>query len=81
MTASNLAVCMAPSLFHLHMSGTGGASPLRRKNTGAPEQKDLHDNKAAHQCLTLMIQQVITIVCIFINPGLWGLLHLRMQKN
>lgn len=57
MTASNLALCMAPSLFHLSMGGSG-SSPLRRKNTGSPEPKNLQDNKAAHQCLTLMIQQV-----------------------
>ena len=54
MTASNLAVCLAPSLFHMTVS-----SPLRRKNTtGSPEQKDLHDNKAARTCLTMMIQKV-----------------------
>lgn len=61
MTASNLAVCLAPSLFHLSVGGAG-ASPLRRKNTsGTPEQKDLHDNKAAHICLQMMIQQVSCI--------------------
>ncbi|KAA0196274.1 hypothetical protein HAZT_HAZT000815 [Hyalella azteca] len=61
MTASNLAVCLAPSLFHLCIGGVG-ASPLRRKNTsGTPEQKDLNDNKAAHVCLQAMIQQVSEI--------------------
>lgn len=57
MHASNLAVCLAPSLFHLNV-GTSGSSPLRRRATGTPEPRDLHENKAAHHCLTLMIQQV-----------------------
>ncbi|KAF2364109.1 START domain [Trinorchestia longiramus] len=58
MTASNLAVCLAPSLFHLCVGGSG-VSPLRRKNvSGSPEQKDLNDNKAAHVCLQMMIQKV-----------------------
>ena len=48
---------MSPSLFHLNLSNAN-ASPLRRKGTGTPEHKDLHDNKTSHQCLTLMIRQV-----------------------
>lgn len=40
MTASNLAVCLAPSLFHLHHPSVGNqsrstsASPRRRKTVG-----------------------------------------------
>lgn len=63
MHASNLAVCLAPSLFHLNV-GTSGSSPLRRRAAGTPEQRDLHENKAAHQCLTLMIQQVSQLQCV-----------------
>ncbi|XP_076055678.1 rhoGTPase activating protein isoform X2 [Oratosquilla oratoria] len=63
MNASNLAVCLAPSLFHLNVGGSG-SSPLRRRAAGTPEQKDLHDNKAAHQCLTVMIQQVSQLQCV-----------------
>ncbi|KAK8742350.1 hypothetical protein OTU49_001821 [Cherax quadricarinatus] len=63
MHASNLAVCLAPSLFHLNVGGSG-SSPLRRRAAGTPEQRDLHENKAAHQCLTLMIQQVSQIQCV-----------------
>ncbi|KAB7497675.1 Alpha-L-fucosidase, partial [Armadillidium nasatum] len=63
MTESNLAVCMAPSLFFLNM-GSSSSSPLRKKTLGTPEQKDLHDNKAAHQCLTLMIQEVNQLQCL-----------------
>lgn len=61
MHASNLAVCLAPSLFHLSVGGSG-SSPLRRRAGGTPEHRDLSENKAAHQCLTLMIQQVRIIL-------------------
>ena len=91
MTASNLAVCLAPSLFHLHQaapststsspggsidicgggsggSGSGGgshgssrsasASPRRRKNQmGAPDAKELNENRAAHDCLLYLIRE------------------------
>ncbi|XP_070553254.1 rho GTPase-activating protein 7-like isoform X2 [Ptychodera flava] len=59
MTAHNLAVCFAPSLFH--MSGPrGGTSPQRRRRAqlGKPDQKELSDNIAAHECLALMIREV-----------------------
>ncbi|KAG0720545.1 Rho GTPase-activating protein 7 [Chionoecetes opilio] len=64
MTASNLAVCLAPSLFHLNVGGSSGSSPLRRRPGSAPEQKDLHENMAAHQCLSLMILQVSQLQCV-----------------
>ncbi|KAK3880528.1 hypothetical protein Pcinc_014992 [Petrolisthes cinctipes] len=63
MHASNLAVCLAPSLFHLSVGGSG-SSPLRRRAGGTPEHRDLSENKAAHQCLTLMIQQVSQVQCV-----------------
>ncbi|KAI9557698.1 hypothetical protein GHT06_017527 [Daphnia sinensis] len=99
MTPSNLAVCLAPSLFHLPATsassssssssshnrsggvgsgtssttsngGTGGGaqsgngnninsssapSPRRRKTVGVPDQRELSQNKAAHECLLQMI--------------------------
>ena len=57
MNASNLAVCFAPSLFHLSGPRTNqAASPKRsRKNLGIPDQKELLEQKAAHECLTHMI--------------------------
>ncbi|KAK8404915.1 hypothetical protein O3P69_001488 [Scylla paramamosain] len=64
MTASNLAVCLAPSLFHLNVGGSSGSSPLRRRPGSTPEQKDLHENMAAHQCLSLMILQVSQLQCV-----------------
>lgn len=62
MNASNLAVCFAPSLFHMCGANRGGSntssSPKRlRKQTGIPDQKELLDQKAAHLCLTHMIAE------------------------
>lgn len=75
MTASNLAVCLAPSLFHFSHNGGGGssggsgggganvasnrsnsASPRRRKTVGIPDQRELSENKAAHDCLLYLIK-------------------------
>lgn len=102
MTPSNLAVCLAPSLFHLpatsvssssssstshnrsagvngpsngavgggggvvpsgngnnisssSSSGSSAPSPRRRKTVGVPDQRELSQNKAAHECLLQMI--------------------------
>ena len=57
MTASNLAVCLAPSLFHLPATAarSTSASPRRRKTVGVPDQRELSENKAAHECLLQMI--------------------------
>ncbi|XP_036323799.1 uncharacterized protein LOC118737427 isoform X3 [Rhagoletis pomonella] len=58
MTANNLAVCLAPSLFHSSIStGTASvsASPRRRKGAGVPDEKELQEAKASHECLAFMI--------------------------
>ena len=60
MTASNLAVCFGPSLFSIggfrHPNQT--PSPRRnRKNPGIPDARELMEQKAAHECLTLMIEE------------------------
>ena len=64
MTASNLAVCLAPSLFHLHhvpssssSSRSSSASPRRRKTVGVPDQRELGENRAAHDCLLYLIKE------------------------
>ncbi|XP_054270590.1 rho GTPase-activating protein 7 isoform X2 [Macrosteles quadrilineatus] len=60
MTASNLAVCLAPSLFHWQPtpSRSSSVSPRRRnKSTGVPDAKELGQNKAAHDCLLTLIKQ------------------------
>ncbi|XP_011333146.2 rho GTPase-activating protein 7 isoform X1 [Ooceraea biroi] len=62
MTASNLAVCLAPSLFHFNHSNTSvtnrssSVSPRRRKTVGIPDQRELSENKAAHDCLLYLIK-------------------------
>ncbi|GAB6028696.1 hypothetical protein CHUAL_004520 [Chamberlinius hualienensis] len=55
MTASNLAVCFAPSLFHMSCPRSQSTSPRRRKTVGVPDQRELSENRAAHECLTQMI--------------------------
>ncbi|XP_030836720.1 rho GTPase-activating protein 7 isoform X2 [Strongylocentrotus purpuratus] len=60
MTAYNLAVCFAPSLFQLN-SGESMRNPKsphqRRKMAGKPDQKELIENVAANECLALMIRE------------------------
>ncbi|NWW72624.1 STA13 protein, partial [Climacteris rufus] len=58
MTAGNLAVCLAPSIFHLNVSKKESTSPRamhRRGTMGKPDQKDLNENMAATQGLSHMI--------------------------
>ncbi|XP_077597110.1 stAR-related lipid transfer protein 13-like isoform X2 [Stigmatopora nigra] len=58
MTAGNLAICLAPSLFHLGRSKTEAPSPrsIQRKYAGGrPDQKDLKEHMAATQGLAHMI--------------------------
>ena len=65
MTASNLAVCLAPSLFHFNHSTasvssssnrSNSVSPRRRKTVGIPDQRELSENKAAHDCLLYLVK-------------------------
>ncbi|XP_050073355.1 rho GTPase-activating protein 7 [Anopheles maculipalpis] len=61
MTANNLAVCFAPSLFYL-LSGNRytAASPRRKKTgvgSGTPDEKELSEAKASHECLAYMIDR------------------------
>ncbi|XP_036901862.1 stAR-related lipid transfer protein 8 isoform X2 [Sturnira hondurensis] len=58
MTAGNLAVCLAPSIFHLNVSKKDGHSPRiksRRSRIGRPGPRDLSENMAATQGLSHMI--------------------------
>lgn len=60
MTCTNLAVCLAPSLFHLNTLRRESSSPrvMNRKNTlGKPDQRDLNENLAASHGLAHMIQE------------------------
>ncbi|XP_071787693.1 rho GTPase-activating protein 7-like isoform X3 [Asterias amurensis] len=64
MTAYNLAVCFAPSLFQLGKSPIPNnrqiSSPRRARKmaTSRPDQKELIENVAANECLALMIREV-----------------------
>jgi hypothetical protein len=68
MTASNLAVCFAPSLFHLTGSyGDSASSPrwINKQSAHVPsDQRDLQDQRAAHECLTDMIVHCRTLFIV-----------------
>ncbi|XP_011369766.1 stAR-related lipid transfer protein 8 isoform X1 [Pteropus vampyrus] len=58
MTAGNLAVCLAPSIFHLNISKKDSSSPRikgKRSLGGRPGPRDLSENMAATQGLSHMI--------------------------
>ncbi|KAL4608553.1 stAR-related lipid transfer protein 13 isoform X1 [Arapaima gigas] len=60
MTPMNLAVCLAPSLFHLNILKKDNLSPkaMQKKYvTGRLDQKDLNENMAATQGLAHMITE------------------------
>ncbi|XP_012931299.1 stAR-related lipid transfer protein 13 isoform X2 [Heterocephalus glaber] len=59
MTPMNLAVCLAPSLFHLNLSKKESSPRVIQKKyaTGKPDQKDLNENLAAAQGLAHMIME------------------------
>ncbi|XP_029114735.1 rho GTPase-activating protein 7 isoform X3 [Scleropages formosus] len=60
MTCTNLAVCLAPSLFHLNTLRRDGSSPRvmqRKQSLGKPDQRDLNENLAATQGLAHMITE------------------------
>ncbi|XP_076869693.1 rho GTPase-activating protein 7 isoform X2 [Brachyhypopomus gauderio] len=60
MTCTNLAVCLAPSLFHLNTARRDASSPRvmsRKAALGKPDQRDLNENLAATHCLGHMIQE------------------------
>uniref|UniRef100_A0A8C5QBE5 StAR-related lipid transfer protein 13 n=1 Tax=Leptobrachium leishanense TaxID=445787 RepID=A0A8C5QBE5_9ANUR len=62
MTPTNIAVCLAPSLFHLNTlrresSSSSTRSSQRKYSLGKPDQKDLSENLAATQGLAHMIAE------------------------
>ncbi|XP_073439297.1 stAR-related lipid transfer protein 13 isoform X1 [Dendrobates tinctorius] len=59
MTPMNLAVCLAPSLFHLNLLKKDNSPRAIQKKyaTGKPDQKDLNENLAATQGLAHMIME------------------------
>nr|XP_020847993.1 LOW QUALITY PROTEIN: rho GTPase-activating protein 7-like [Phascolarctos cinereus] len=64
MTPTNIAVCLAPSLFHLTSltsfrpdNPTSSRSSQKKYNVGKPDQRDLSENLAATQGLAHMIAE------------------------
>lgn len=59
MTANNLALCLAPSLFQGTFASpprSTSVSPRRRKPIGMPDSRELSETRATHDCLTYMIE-------------------------
>uniref|UniRef100_A0A3B3U6P9 Si:dkeyp-23e4.3 n=1 Tax=Poecilia latipinna TaxID=48699 RepID=A0A3B3U6P9_9TELE len=60
MTPTNVAVCLAPSLFHLNTikrECNAARSGHRKYSLGRPDQRDLSENLAATQGLSVMITE------------------------
>ncbi|XP_030603117.1 rho GTPase-activating protein 7 isoform X2 [Archocentrus centrarchus] len=71
MTPTNLAVCLAPSLFHLNTlkrDANAARSSHRKYSLGRPDQRDLSENLAATQGLANMITEVQRL---FQLPEFW----------
>lgn len=85
MTANNLAVCLAPSLFHGGVASmrAAQASPRRRRGVGSssggggsggtgndcaaigmPDDRELAETRASHECLCYLIENVRTVFTV-----------------
>lgn len=92
MNASNLAVCFAPSLFHLcgAISSSSSSPKQLQRRVPMPSEKDLVEQKVAHECLAYMIANVKSIFTVNICCLRWfiyfftftylGAMHLPMHK-
>ncbi|XP_029375179.1 rho GTPase-activating protein 7 isoform X2 [Echeneis naucrates] len=71
MTPTNIAVCLAPSLFHLNTlkrDANAARSNHRKYSLGCPDQRDLSENLAATQGLANMITEAESL---FQLPEFW----------
>nr|XP_040037896.1 rho GTPase-activating protein 7 isoform X2 [Gasterosteus aculeatus aculeatus] len=71
MTPTNIAVCLAPSLFHLNALKRDAKAPRsghRKYSLGRPDQRDLSENLAAAQGLADMITEAQRL---FQLPEFW----------
>ncbi|XP_032390478.1 rho GTPase-activating protein 7 isoform X2 [Etheostoma spectabile] len=71
MTPTNIAVCLAPSLFHLNTlkrDANAARSSHRKYSLGRPDQRDLSENLAATQGLANMITEAQRL---FQLPNFW----------
>ncbi|NWY53132.1 RHG07 protein, partial [Chionis minor] len=58
MTPTNIAVCLAPSLFHLNtLRRDSSSSSTSQRKCGKPDQRELNENLAATQGLAHMIME------------------------
>ncbi|KAF0310435.1 StAR-related lipid transfer protein 13 [Amphibalanus amphitrite] len=64
MTAHNLSVCLAPSVFSVTSQRSASASPRRTRRAGVPDQRELNENRAAHECLAALIRQSEALFCL-----------------
>uniref|UniRef100_A0A8C8MAF3 Uncharacterized protein n=1 Tax=Oncorhynchus tshawytscha TaxID=74940 RepID=A0A8C8MAF3_ONCTS len=65
MTPTNIAVCLAPSLFHLNTlkrEGNPARSSHRKYSLGRPDQRDLSENLAATQGLAHMVTESLRLL-------------------
>ncbi|KAF7697386.1 rho GTPase-activating protein 7 isoform X1 [Silurus meridionalis] len=71
MTPTNIAVCLAPSLFHLNVlkrDSTSSRAGQRKHSLGRPDQRDLSENLAATQGLAHMVTECTQL---FQMPQYW----------
>ncbi|VDD89297.1 unnamed protein product [Enterobius vermicularis] len=70
MNSQNLAVCFAPSLFHLGVSRLNAISSTSRHKTigaaGMPTEREMKESRAAQECLVQMIDDCVKL---FITPS------------
>ncbi|XP_078267440.1 rho GTPase-activating protein 7 isoform X2 [Rhinoraja longicauda] len=81
MTPTNLAVCLAPSLFHLNTlrrESTSSRVGQRKYSLGKPDQRDLSENLAATQGLAHMIAECIHL---FLVPEQWAGQHVTNYRH
>ncbi|XP_058065869.1 uncharacterized protein LOC131215495 [Anopheles bellator] len=75
MTANNLAVCFAPSLFYLLTGNRYTTASPRRKKTGTgsgtPDERELSEAKASHECLAFMIDRFHSLWTITSDQMRW----------
>uniref|UniRef100_A0A8B9DQ04 Rho-GAP domain-containing protein n=1 Tax=Anser cygnoides TaxID=8845 RepID=A0A8B9DQ04_ANSCY len=80
MTPTNIAVCLAPSLFHLNTlrrdsSSSSTRLSQRKCSLGKPDQRELSENLAATQGLAHMIMEcnrLFQVCCLLSQSKAWG---------
>lgn len=65
MSAMNIGVCFALSLFHLPQPRSTSSSPHRRKTVvGSPDLRELNETRAAYECLACMVTNYRTLFTV-----------------